>query len=109
MKYYFPFILIMLAFSGCNNDDNDDDSNALCSNPIEVTGTPYHGYIIMVKEEYDPSAIATQYIELYGDNIDVYTSSSSFFAAQMSDDILSIIQCDSRIESISYDGEVEAN
>lgn len=88
---------------------HDEDKNGLCSNPVEVTGTPSTGYIVLVKEGSDPGLIATEYIETYGNEINVYTTSSGFFAAEMSADVLSVVQCDSRIEFIEYDGVVGIN
>ncbi len=106
MIRYLGIIVILIVAAGCNHNDNE---NGLCSNPIEVTGTPSTGYIIMVKEVNDPILIATEYIETYGDNINVYTTSTTIFAAEMSDEVLSVVQCDSRIESIEYDGVVGIN
>jgi len=106
MVRFLAIILILVGIAGCNHND---DANGLCSNPVEVTGTPSIGYIIMVKESNDPSLIATEYIEAYGDNINVYTTSTNFFAAEMSGDVLAVVQCDSRIESIEYDGVVGIN
>ena len=106
MARLFAIILIFVGIAGCNHDD---DTNSSCSNPVEVTGTPSIGYIIVVKESNDPSLVATEYIETYGDKINVYTTGTTFFAAEMSGDVLSVIQCDSRIESIEYDGVVGIN
>jgi hypothetical protein len=101
-------LTILFALLGVASCNHNDENNS-CQNSIEVTGTPSAGYIIIVKESNDSSLIATEYIETYIDKINVYTTSITFFAAEMDAVVLSNLQCDSRIESIEYDSVVVIN
>ena len=106
MLRIFLAIAFMISLTACKHND---DSSGSCTNPIEITGTPFTSYIVRAKPGNDPNLIATEYIEAYGDKINVYTTSTTIFAAEMSSDVLGVIQCDSRVESISYDGVVGIN
>ena len=97
---------MFIAFLTACDPYNDSD---LCSNPIEVTGAPATGYIVIPKGGIDPSLIASEYAEKYGSQIKIYIVSSSFFAAEMGTDVLSHLQCDSRIAAIEYDSVVTIN
>jgi hypothetical protein len=96
----FRILLVLagvLALTTCNDDD------AVCKSPIPVLGTPAGlGYIVGTAEDVDPAALATEYIEAYGDDIDVFSTTATYFAADMTRQVLDALRCDDRVSHIDY-------
>lgn len=99
MKLRIPGMLLgLLALCSCGGGDD-----AECGSPLPVLGTPSAlGYIVGTAEDVDPDLLATEYIETYGDDIQVFTTASTFFAAQMKQPVLDALRCDSRVALIRY-------
>jgi len=106
----FILVSMLLLLYGCGDDSSHkDEEDKVCEAPIDVSGENSDlGYIIFVNDDVEVNAYATELIEEYGDKINVYTTGSSFFAAELSSDVLNIIRCDSSIKSISYEGVLSA-
>jgi len=80
-----------------------DDDDAVCSSPIPVLGTPAGlGYVVRTVEGEDPAVLATEYIEAYGDDIDVFSTTETYFAADMTRQVLDALRCDDRVSRIEY-------
>ena len=99
MKVRIMFALVsVLALSSCGGGDD-----AECGSPLPVLGTPSAlGYIVGTAEDVDPDILATEYIETYGDDIHVFNTASTFFAAEMTQRVLDALRCDNRVARIEY-------
>jgi hypothetical protein len=87
----------VLVLSSCDGDD------AECGSPLPVLGTPSAlGYIVGTVGNVDPDALATEYIETYGDDIHVFSTTSTYFAADMKQQVLDALRCDKRVSRIEY-------
>ena len=96
----FRILLIVVSVLALTTCDDDD---AVCSSPIPVLGTPVGlGYIVGTVEGEDPAALATEYIEAYGDDIDVFSTTETYFAADMKRQVLDALRCDDRVSRIEY-------
>jgi len=107
---YTILILFSCLFLGCNNDSSQDlvSVENECDNPIEILGTNQElGYLVGVESDYEASLIATEYIEEFDNEINIYTTVHPYFAAEMSPNVLAVMQCDTRIDSIQYESESE--
>jgi hypothetical protein len=99
MKLNTLFALVsLLALSSCGGGDD-----AECGSPLPVLGTSSAlGYIVGTAEDVDPDRLATEYIETYGDDIHVFNTASTFFAAEMTQGVLDVLRCDKRVARIDF-------
>lgn len=96
----FRILLIVACVFALTTCDDDD---APCQSPIPVLGTPSGlGYIVGTVKDVDPAALATEYIEAYGDDIDVFSTTATYFAADMTRQVLDALRCDDRVSRIEY-------
>lgn len=105
----FRILLIVAGIFALTTCDDDD---AVCKSPIPVLGTQAGlGYIVGTVEGEDPAALATEYIEAYGDDIDVFSTTETYFAADMTRQVLDALRCDDRVSRIEYrsQGVIQGN
>jgi hypothetical protein len=80
-----------------------DDDDAPCQSPVPVEGTSSGlGYVVGTVKDVDPAVLATEYIEAYGDDIDVFSTTATYFMADMNRQVLNALRCDDRVSRIEH-------